>query len=231
MESDVSCRRVSIESIELLKQAKEMLGDQYWLFVGMTFLGLLIGQAAPLGILLGPMLCGLYLCYMQQAGGKPVGFELMFKGFDYFTESLIATLIAMGVSLVVTLPVGIIGFVIFVATMAATDGEAAPFMFALFPFMYLAMLGLMILATMPFLFTYPLIVERGLRAIPAIKTSWTGVKANFGGLLRMVLLYTLISIIASCFCYIPAILFLPLSIGGIFLAYRQIFPLDGKAFA
>ena len=48
-------------------------------------------------------------------------------------------------------------------------------------------------------------------------------------MLKLVLLYTLISLVAACMCYIPAILFLPLSFGGVFLAYREIFPLDGKA--
>ena len=102
-------------------------------------------------------------------------------------------------------------------------------MFVLIPCFYLVMIAAMILVSTPFLFVYPLIAERGLKGIEAIKTSFAGVKANFGGVLKLVLLYTLISLVAACMCYIPAILFLPLSFGGIFLAYREIFPLDGKA--
>lgn len=48
------------------------------------------------------------------------------------------------------------------------------------------------------------------------------------GVLGMLLVYSIISIVGSCLCYVPAILFLPLSIGALFLAYRDIFPVDGK---
>ena len=50
MDPEIACRRVSLQPIELLKSAKEMLGEQYWLFVGITFLGAIIGSAVPLGM-------------------------------------------------------------------------------------------------------------------------------------------------------------------------------------
>jgi len=228
MDDQVFCRKASIQPVELLKRAKELLGEQYWLFVGITFLGILIGTALPLGILMGPMMCGIYLCYSQRAGGKPVPFELLFKGFDFFVESLIATLIMVGVSLLVAIPLGIVFFVVFVVLMAATDGEGAPAMIVLMPLFYLTLILMVVLVSTPFLFVYPLIAERGLKAVPAVKTSFQGVMANFGGVLMLILLYTLISMVGTCLCYVPGILFLPLSFGGIFLAYRNIFPLQNK---
>jgi uncharacterized membrane protein len=125
-------------------------------------------------------------------------------------------------------PVGIAFFVMFVAVMAGTEGEGGPVIFVLMPLMYLIAIVLVIIVSMPFLFVYPLIAERGLKAMPAIKTSWQGVKTNLGGVVQLVLFYTLISLIGACLCYVPAILFMPLSFGGIFLAYREIFPLEGK---
>lgn len=225
MNDEIVCRHVSLQPIELLKQAKEMLGEQFWLFVGLIFVGMLIGSAAPLGILMGPMMCGIYLCYMQRSSGKPVGFELMFKGFDYFAESLIATLIMVGVSMLVMIPAGIIFAICFIASMAATHGEAAPVLIVLMPLGYAIMITLAVLVSIPFLFVYPLIVERELKAVPAVKASWAGVKKNFGGVLKLILAYALISLfLAFCLCYIPVFLFVPLSFGAVFLAYRAIFP-------
>ena len=53
--------------------------DQYWLFVGMCFIGVLIGGAVPLGILLGPMMCGLYLTFFKTRRGEPIEFGTMFQ--------------------------------------------------------------------------------------------------------------------------------------------------------
>jgi len=228
MDAEIVWRKASIQPVELLKRAKEMLGDQYWLFVGITFLGMIIGSIAPMGILMGPMFCGIYLCYGQRAGGKPVAFELLFKGFDFFVESLIAMLIMVGISLLVTIPVMIVFFVVFGALMASTDGEGGAAVIVLMPLFYLSVILLSVLISMPFLFVFPLIAERGLKAVPAIKASFQGVLANFGGMLMLVLLYTLISLVGCCLCYVPAILFLPLSFGGIFVAYREIFPWESK---
>ena len=75
-------RRVPIEPVDCLMRAGSLTGDQYWLFVGICFVGVLIGSLAPLGILLGPMMCGIYLCYFGRERGYRATFELLFKGFD-----------------------------------------------------------------------------------------------------------------------------------------------------
>ena len=43
-------------------------------------------------------------CYLDRGRGLPVRFDMLFKGFDHFTESLIAALILFGVSMMVVLP-------------------------------------------------------------------------------------------------------------------------------
>ena len=75
-----------------------------------------------------------------------------------------------------------------------------------------------------FCFTYPLIVDRGLKAIPAIKTSFRAGYVNFGGILCLILLNTIISGIAFLFCILPVLLVVPITIGSISVAYRRVFP-------
>jgi len=229
MNQDVTFRKVSIRPIELLKQARDLMGDQYWLFVGITFVGMLIASAVPLYILMGPMMCGIYLCYLERSRKQQVEFGLLFKGFDYFVESLIATLIMIAVLLVILVPAYVVFLVAFLGVMFSSQGEPDVIVAMGVSFvLYAVILVLVVVVTLPFMFVYQLIVDRQLKAWPAVKTSCRAVMSNLFGLLVMTFVYMFISIVAACFCYVPAILFMPLAFGGYFLAYRNIFPENEK---
>ena len=101
-----------------------MLGDQYWLFVGICLVGILIGSIVPMCIMLGPMMCGMYLCFRYRMNGIQVRFETLFKGFDVFVNALLAMLIPLACSMAVMLPLIII-MMIGIAT--AGNNEAQVF--------------------------------------------------------------------------------------------------------
>ena len=131
----------------------------------------------------------------------------------------------------VLIPAYILFVVAMIGMAAGSDGQ--PPSFAFFGVMlvcYFLVFALMMLVSLPFIFVFPLIADRGLKAIPAIKTSFAAVWANIGGVLAMVFVFSLISLLATCLCYIPGILFMPISFGGMFLAYRQIFPIQVQSF-
>jgi hypothetical protein len=222
MDQEVSFRKVSIRPIELLKEAKSLLGDQYWLFVGIVFVGILIGSLVPLGILMGPMMCGIYLCYLRKSQNQQVTFDMLFKGMDYFVEGLIVALINIAVMVVVTVPMYLIAIVPLMAQ--ERPGLASLGVFG--PILFVVLMLVYTIIILWFLFAYLLIVDRGLQAIPAIKASGRAGLANVGGLVGMLLLYGLISCLGACCCYVPAVLFSPLFFGAIFLAYREIFPAE-----
>ena len=92
MESERLYQRVQIAPVRLLNEAVALLGKDYWLFVAISLVGLVISSAVPL-LLVGPMMCGIYLCFFQRMRGKRPEFETLFRGFDVFLEGLIATLI------------------------------------------------------------------------------------------------------------------------------------------
>src|SRR5882762_6049025 len=93
MNADLSeFRRGVIRPVECIKEGWALIKDQYWLFLGISVLGLLIGQAAWI-VLLGPMMVGIFLCLFQRQRGQPVEIGLLFKGFDYFVPSLIVALL------------------------------------------------------------------------------------------------------------------------------------------
>ncbi|MGI8835753.1 MAG: hypothetical protein ACR2H4_03840 [Pyrinomonadaceae bacterium] len=60
-------RRKAVEPVECIKAGWSLIRDQYWLFVGLTAVGFLIGSFVPLGILLGPMMWHLSGAFQNQA--------------------------------------------------------------------------------------------------------------------------------------------------------------------
>jgi hypothetical protein len=216
---------VPIRPVECLKESKALIGDQYWLFVGITTIGLLIASAVPMNILLGPMMCGIYLCFRDRMNGKRAVFDTLFKGFDYFVETLIATLILMGVTMVVIVPLYIVMVVVILGASQAGDDGLPLMMGVVFGATAIIML-FSVLVYVFFIFVYPLILFGRLKAIPAIKTSVRAALANFAGILGLVLLIFLISTVAAMCCYVPAFLVAPILIGSVLMAYRKVFP-DG----
>ena len=214
--------RVNVRPIEQLYQAKAMLGDQFWLFCGICFVAIFVGSAVPI-VLLGPMLCGVFYCFIKKEQG-PVTFDMLFRGFDYFGDALLATLVVVGVAMLIEIPAGIFWMVVSVGGVAMNDGEFPPWLFGVLPLLYVVVFALIMVIQVPFTFVYPLIVDRKMKAWPAVKLSWQGARKNFWGILGMVLVYSLLGMVAACMCYVPVFFLLPLSFGSTFLLYRQVFP-------
>src|SRR5256886_17497275 len=71
-----------------------LIKDQYWLFLGISLVGILIGGAVPI-VLLGPMMVGIFLCLLQRQRGEPVEFGTLFKGFEQFVPGLVVAAFKM----------------------------------------------------------------------------------------------------------------------------------------
>lgn len=221
--------KVSISPTAYIQEAWSRVKGQYGLFLGITVVGMLLGGAVPLGILLGPMLCGIYYCYRRQALGQPITFDLLFKGFDYFSEAFIASLLMVVISMVVMVPLMLILFFGFFATaLAGAMGHGAedfaPFMgcFVIAGFFLLAMLISAIIGLL-FTFTFPLILDRGMKGLDAVKLSFHAAMANFGGLLLLALVNGLLSFAGLCCCYVGAFLVLPITLGTHWICYERVF--------
>src|SRR5262252_11079192 len=81
-----------IKPVECIKEGWALIKDQYWLFLGLTVVAILIGGAVPI-VLMGPMMVGLFLCLLERQGRRPFEFGLLFKGFDHFVPGLVVTAI------------------------------------------------------------------------------------------------------------------------------------------
>jgi uncharacterized membrane protein len=233
-ESDLEFNRGVVRPVECLREGWRLIKNDYWLFLGICFVGAFIGQAAPLGLLAGPMMCGIEICMLRRMRGLPVTFDKLFRGFDYFVPSLVAHLVSLGLMLplIILFYIGFgASFLIFIPA-AQNDGPPDPifiwaFVGAQAVLTVVFMTAIMIVATL-FLFAYPLIVDRELPAMQAIRTSARAVWANFGGMMGLILLFTLMSLAGVLACYVGAILVMPIGYAAIAVAYRQVFPAEAS---
>lgn len=228
----IEFNRGVIRPVECIKEGWETIKPDYWLMVAICLVGIIVGSVVPLGILMGPMMCGIHLCMFARARGETPEFGLLFKGFDFFAQSLIATLIQVVPMLVVIVPVYIVFIVVmgvgFGAMASANNGAPPPQMFALIIVAYLVLILAILITSvaigLSFIFSYQLIIDRGLSGVDACKTSARAVWANLGGALSMVLLFVLLGIVGVMACYIGAILMLPIHFAAMDVAYRRVFP-------
>ena len=227
--NEIPFKRNAVQPTECIKGGWELIRSQYWLFVGMTVVGIIIGSIVPMGILMGPMMCGIYLALFQTRRGQPIEFGLLFKGFDYFGDAVIATLIHMVPIVVIVGPAYLLFYVGMFGMMAATNGQPDPGaifgLLGLFAvFWFVVMIAIIVLSVI-FSFAYPLIVDRRLSGLNAVKLSIRAGFANFWRLLGMLVLTGLLTFVGVLFCYVGAFFVMPISFAAIAVAYEQVFGL------
>ncbi|HKZ02456.1 MAG TPA: hypothetical protein VJ180_09470 [Pyrinomonadaceae bacterium] len=229
MNPPVHFNRGVIEPIACVKEGWALVKDRYWVFFGVVALGLLIASFVPMAVLMGPMFCGIYLTYFSHRRNQPVELGTLFRGFDYFGQSLIATLIHIVPLMVVLLPAYILSYAAFFVLLASQGNNPEPsvvFGFIGIAVVFWLLIVLVILfVSVLFSFTYPLIVDRGLSGIDAVKLSSKAALANFWRLLGLLLLQTLLGTVGALFCYVGAFFVLPITFGALAVAYENVFGL------
>jgi uncharacterized membrane protein len=221
-------RRGVVQPISCIKIGWGLLRDQYWLFVGMAAVAILLGSLVPFGIILGPMMCGIYMALFRRRRGEIVEFGILFKGFDYFGESIVATLIHYVPIVMVIVPFYIVlyGGLFLITQQGGEPNSSAVFgFFAVILVLVLIMMVLIILISVIFTFSYPLIVDRKLSGLDAVKMSARGALANFWPLLGLLFLNGLLGFGGVLLCYVGVFLALPVGFAAIGVAYEQVFGL------
>jgi len=220
--------------VECIKGGWEIIKNQYWLFMGMTLIAIIIGSAVPLGILLGPMMCGLYMTFFKVRRNEPIEFGTLFKGFDYFGQSVVAALLHTIPIIAVIVPAYILFYVSMFVSMAAAgagggnEPNPAPFfgVMAVFGLFWIVVMIVIVIITIGFTFAYPLIVDRKLSGIDAVKLSFKAAFGNFWRLLGMVLLTGFLNVLGLLACYVGMFFVMPIGYAAIAKAYEQVFGLS-----
>ena len=221
-------KRHAVQPVECLRRGWDLIKDQYWLFVGMTLVGLLIGNAVPMGILMGPMMCGLYLALLKRQRGELVEFGTLFKGFDFFVDGMIAGLLHAIPVVIIIAPFYIFMFAAQIAmALSSQNGEAQPAaafgLLAVIGIGLPIMLILLIILSVVFVFAYPLVADRRLSGLNAVKVSVKAGLANFWSLFGLLLLNGLLSLAGAMVCGIGIYFVMPVTFAALAVAYLQVF--------
>lgn len=226
---EVAFRRNVVSPVECVKAGWQLIKGQYWLILGMCIVGWMIAAAVPLGILMGPMMCGLFLTFFKMRRGEPIEFGTLFKGFEYLGQSIVATLLHVVPILAIVIPAFILFYVFFFIAMVAQandqSGLAMLGVFVVFALFWLVVIAVIMFLSIGFMFVYPLIVDRGVQGFDAVKLSFKGAMANFWGLIGLIFLNFLLSTAGLLLCFIGVYLVLPISYSAIAVAYEKVFGL------
>lgn len=218
-----------IKPVECIKEGWAMIKDQYWLFFGISIVGMLIGGAVPI-VLLGPMMAGIFMCLLDRQRKQPVEFGLLFKGFDFFVPGIIVTVIKMIPIVILMVPFYVIMMAVMFTTMpkgSSSPEDSSAFVMGFFGVemvFFVVVMVVSIVVEIFFMFAYPLVVDRKLSGLDAVKLSYKAGKANFGGVLGLLLLNGLFGFIGVLCCIIGVYFWLPVSLAAISVAYRRVFP-------
>jgi uncharacterized membrane protein len=237
-------QRRAVSPWTCLGEGWRLIRDEYWLFLGMAFV-VFIASESTMGMLLGPAICGIHLCLLRRERDLPVRFEMLFDGFNYFVQSLIATLIIMVPTVLLfilayfaTYMMMFGGLFIMVAEMPPPQGPGAPpppnlpdpeigiILLCAGSVIMLACIVIVAIIQTLTIFVYPLIVDKELTGFEAVKLSCRAALGNRGGIFGLLLLRLLIDLVASLFCCVGPILVMPLDLAMVAIAYRQVFAAD-----
>lgn len=240
MQKQFDFNRGAVRPIQCLSDGYAMLKGQYGAFLGVMIVGFLImiiGACIPLSPLLPPMICGIYLCLFAMMNRQPFNTSTLFKGFEFFWQSFLA-------SLVVTIPIFVLSFIMqiglgglssVVETLKVNKNprpeDVFPVLFGFFGFifvMYLVIIAVALILGTLTAFVYPLIVDRKLSAIDAVKLSFRAVLGNFFGVVGLMLLGQMIIVAGVFVFYVGALFVAPVIFAAWAVAYRRVFPIQAE---
>lgn len=228
----VEFRRGVVSPMECIKEGWALIKDDYWLFFGISIVGILIGGAFAI-VLMGPMMVGIFMCLQQRQRNQPVEFGTLFKGFELFVQGLVVTVLKAIPVLVLLIP-----YYIFIFAMMMTmksrqinspeDANAVVFtMFGFEMIFFVIMITVSMVIEIFFMLAYPLVADRKLSGLDAVKLAFRASKANFGGILGLMLLNGVFGFLGVLCCIIGVYFYLPVAFASQAVAYRRIFPDTG----
>jgi hypothetical protein len=211
-----------IKPVECVKEGFELIKKDYWLLFAIGLVGGLIG-GATLYILGGAMICGIMFAYLKAIDGKPVTFDDLWQGMNYFGSGLVVVLI-------IIVPVIIYYIFLYVSLLGALVGGSqageAGMVGALVIIGIIDLVVLLVLVSFHTLltFSFPLIVDRNLGAIDAMKTSARAVWQNLGGVAGLVVVNFALVFVGYLALCVGMYFVIPIMIAGNVVAYRRVFP-------
>ena len=215
-----------IRPIECAKEGWELIKGDYWLLFAISLVGALIAGVS-FYVLLGPMVCGIFLCYLKRIDGQKVVFDDLWLGFKYFGSSLLVTILVV-VPLVIYIVAAFTTFYLPII-MQAMGGNRVSDRDILGSFFSAIAVDLVIAVVMVcihslLIFSYPLIVDKGLSSFDAIKLSARAAMKNMAGIAGLIGVNFILGLAGEALCGVGLYLVIPILTAANLVAYRKVFP-------
>lgn len=227
----IEFHRGAISAGDCVSNGWNLVKQNYGMYLGIGLVALILAGCIPCVslFLAGPVLCGVYYVYLRDIRGEQTDFGMMFKGFDNFLPAMIVGIIAaipeiIGQGIRLSVNVADLG----IRSGGQSDEMRTAMSSGLIIIAAIVGITIFLLAValrISLFFAIPLIAERGLGAIDAMKLSAQAAWANIGGLILLFILEFLIALGGVLLCVVGVFLIsMPLIYAANAFAYRQVFP-------
>lgn len=212
-----------IRPVEVYKEAWATMKSEFIV----VWITVIIGMIASSTIvLMGPIMVGMFMCLIDKADGKPAKLDKLFKGFSRWKAGALVAAIAM-IPVLIFVTLAVVSYV--PTMMASLGGNVIP------PDQLLSMIlgilavefvvGIVMAIIHTFmLFAFPLIADRNLGGLAALKLSARAVWANkkgVGGVFGVGILVAIAGYLLMC---VGIYLAIPVIMMATTVAYRKVFP-------
>jgi len=233
--------RGAINPSDCISNGWNLVKQNYGLFFGISIVALLLVSCIPcLNIFIaGPVMCGVYYCFLKEMRSEPVSFGEMFKGFETFVPAMVVGLIAA-----IPETIGqVLRLTVNLADLGLRSGSGENYFQSndtqialaggLLAFVIIGGIVLFFLSValrVSLFFALPLIVEHRLGAVDAMKLSAQAAWGNIGGLILLFLLEFVVALVGVLALCVGILFVLPIIYAASAFAYRQVFPNLGLNF-
>jgi hypothetical protein len=216
----------AIRPVECVKQGFQLIKKDYWTLFAVWLVGAIIG-GITMYVLMGAMICGIYLVFLRTIDGHEARFDDLWKGMQWFGSGL-------AIIAVIVVPMIVVYGMIYVPILAValigqnlSQEELMMLIVGAIALDFIFILAMVCFHTL-LIFSIPLIVDRGLGAIDSMKTSAKAVFRNLGGVAGLIGLNFLLCLAGYLALCIGVYFVIPVLLASQVVAYRQIFPRAGE---
>ncbi len=192
------------------------------LFGAIPFIGWLFSIANM--VIAGPLEGGVFFMFLLAIRNQPTSASDVFSGFrKAFAQLFLGRLIPALIIGACMVPVGIIIVLLVVIPMAASRQEPQPWiLLLLIPLFLIVFIAVVFVAT-NWIFTLPLIIDKGMTFWPAMQVSWKMVRKHWWQVFGLVLLVAIINIGGLLLCGIGLLFTAPIGFAAMMYGYETIF--------
>jgi uncharacterized membrane protein len=230
----------AIKAGDCVSNGWELVKLRYGMYLGITLLTLVFIGCIPLlnFFVLGPTLGGVYYVFLRDMRGEPVDFGMMFEGFKKFVPLMVVGLIQSIPGIIYQIFSFGINMTRIVNDLGSHRRDFYQSSAPDFPFsgglLAIGLIGIVVILIFYFLwhmalfFAIPLVMERDLPPVEAIKLSARAAFSNVGGFILLAILSFLVGLLGVLMCVVGAFLIsMPVMYAANAMAYRQVFPYFG----